>query len=80
METVTPRAQSAAMQPGSTTSGANVITTDNSDWATNCPEYKVTAVQVTPVMQPSVWQKEHQRFDQVQQELLAARTGLAAQE
>ncbi|MFI5712989.1 formate dehydrogenase subunit alpha [Kribbella sp. NPDC051620] len=26
--------------------GANVITTDNSDWATNCPEYKVTAVQV----------------------------------
>jgi formate dehydrogenase major subunit len=28
-------------------SGANVITTDNSDWATNCPEYKVTAVQVT---------------------------------
>ena len=32
-------------------SGANVITTDNSDWATNCPEYKVTAVQVTRVMQ-----------------------------
>ena len=28
-------------------SGANVITTDYSDWATNCPEYKVTAVQVT---------------------------------
>jgi formate dehydrogenase major subunit len=27
-------------------SGANVITTDNSDWATNCPEYKVTAVEV----------------------------------
>ncbi|OJX79369.1 formate dehydrogenase subunit alpha [Magnetospirillum sp. 64-120] len=26
--------------------GANVVTTDNSDWATNCPEYKVTAVQV----------------------------------
>ena len=30
-------------------SGANVITTDNSDWATNCPEFKVTAVQVTRV-------------------------------
>ncbi len=30
-------------------SGANVITTDNSDWATNCPEYKVTAVQATRV-------------------------------
>jgi formate dehydrogenase major subunit len=29
-------------------SGANVVTTENSDWATNCPEYKVTAVQVTP--------------------------------
>jgi formate dehydrogenase major subunit len=32
-------------------SGANVITTDNSDWATNCPEYKVTAVQVQPSTQ-----------------------------
>ena len=29
-------------------SGANVVTTQNSDWATNCPEYKVTAVEVTP--------------------------------
>jgi formate dehydrogenase major subunit len=29
-------------------SGANVVTTENSDWATNCPEYKVTAVQVMP--------------------------------
>jgi formate dehydrogenase major subunit len=28
-------------------SGANVVTTDNSDWATNCPEYKVTAVEVS---------------------------------
>lgn len=26
--------------------GANIVTTENSDWATNCPEYKVTAVQV----------------------------------
>ena len=26
--------------------GANVVTTEHSDWATNCPEYKVTAVQV----------------------------------
>ncbi len=30
-------------------SGANIVTTENSDWATNCPEYKVTAVQVAPV-------------------------------
>ena len=29
-------------------SGANVVTTEESDWATNCPEYKVTAVQVSP--------------------------------
>lgn len=29
-------------------SGTNVVTTDNSDWATNCPEYKVTAVEVRP--------------------------------
>jgi len=51
-------------------SGANVITTDNSDWATNCPEYKVTAVQVTPVSQPSEWQKNHHRFVARQESLL----------
>lgn len=33
-------------------SGANVVTTEYSDWATNCPEYKVTAVQVRPVTAP----------------------------
>jgi predicted molibdopterin-dependent oxidoreductase YjgC len=31
--------------------GANVITTDSSDWATNCPEYKVKAVQMLPILQ-----------------------------
>ena len=36
--------------------GANVITTDFSDWATNCPEYKVTAVQVRRTNRPSDWQ------------------------
>jgi formate dehydrogenase major subunit len=51
-------------------SGANVITTENSDWATNCPEYKVTAVQVTRVSQPSEWQKRHEAFSRQQQELL----------
>ncbi len=51
-------------------SGANVITTDNSDWATNCPEYKVTAVQATRVMQPSAWQKEYKEFSEKQEELL----------
>lgn len=54
-------------------SGANVITTDNSDWATNCPEYKVTAVQVMPVAQPSQWQREYSRFDKLQTELLEKR-------
>ena len=33
-------------------SGANVVTTENSDWATNCPEYKVTAVQVALSVAP----------------------------
>jgi len=51
-------------------SGANVITTDNSDWATNCPEYKVTAVQVTRVSKQSRWQREYRAFAEKQQELL----------
>lgn len=51
-------------------SGANVITTDNSDWATNCPEYKVTAVQVTLCAQPSEWQQRFERRRQQQQGLL----------
>jgi formate dehydrogenase major subunit len=38
---------------------ANVVTTDYSDWATNCPEYKVTAVQVAPSNGPSDWQLQY---------------------
>jgi formate dehydrogenase major subunit len=38
---------------------ANVVTTEFSDWATNCPEYKVTAVQVTPSNGPSGWQEDY---------------------
>ena len=53
-------------------SGANVVTTDNSDWATNCPEYKVTAVQVSRVAQPSEWQRQFTEFDKRQRELLPA--------
>ena len=52
-------------------SGANVITTDNSDWATNCPEYKVTAVQLVRVDEPSAWQMRNAREDKLQQRLLA---------
>jgi len=51
-------------------SGANVVTTDNSDWATNCPEYKVTAVQVSKVTQLSKWQREYEAFSDEQLELL----------
>jgi len=51
-------------------SGANVITTDSSDWATNCPEYKVTAVQVVAVSQPSEWQERFATFDREQRQLL----------
>lgn len=47
-------------------SGANVITTENSDWATNCPEFKVTAVQVTRVNQLSDWQKHYKTFSEAQ--------------
>ena len=47
-----------------------MVTTDNSDWATNCPEYKVTAVQVSRVAQPSEWQRQFTEFDKRQRELL----------
>lgn len=53
-------------------SGANVVTTYSSDWATNCPEYKVTAVQVMRVTQPSQWQKDWSRFHAKQERLLQA--------
>jgi formate dehydrogenase major subunit len=55
---------SERMQPGvvyttfhHAKTGANVITTDYSDWATNCPEYKVTAVQVRKTNRLSDWQE-----------------------
>jgi formate dehydrogenase major subunit len=43
--------------------GANVVTTDNSDWATNCPEYKVTAVEVTVSTQARRAAYEHETAD-----------------
>ena len=39
---------------------ANVVTTEYSDWATNCPEYKVTAVQVSPSNGPTRWQEDYE--------------------
>ena len=40
--------------------GANVVTTDNVDWATSCPEYKVTAVAVAPANHKSDWQMNYE--------------------
>jgi formate dehydrogenase major subunit len=54
-------------------SGANVVTTENSDWATNCPEYKVTAVQVIKVTQPSAWQTRHRELAERQRRIVRAR-------
>jgi formate dehydrogenase major subunit len=54
-------------------SGANVVTTENSDWATNCPEYKVTAVQISLVNHPSEWQENFASFSKEQGELLTNR-------
>ncbi|HWL47466.1 MAG TPA: formate dehydrogenase subunit alpha [Sphingomonadaceae bacterium] len=42
---------------------ANLITTDYTDWATDCPEYKVTAVQVAAANGPSQWQIEHREHN-----------------
>ena len=41
---------------------ANVVTTEYSDWATNCPEYKVTAVQVSPSNGPTAWQAQYEEL------------------
>jgi formate dehydrogenase major subunit len=54
-------------------SGANVVTTENSDWATNCPEYKVTAVEIVKVNHPSEWQKRFHEFTEQQLRLLKGR-------
>jgi formate dehydrogenase major subunit len=60
---------SERMQPGvvyttfhHAVTGANVVTSDYSDWATNCPEYKVTAVQVTPSNGPTEWQEHYEEL------------------
>ncbi len=49
---------------------ANVITTDYSDWATNCPEYKVTAVQVSPSNGPSAWQESYRAHSEASRRIL----------
>ena len=51
---------------------ANVITTDYSDWATNCPEYKVTAVQVGLSNGPSDWQRDYNAQAELSRRILPA--------
>ena len=51
---------------------ANVITTDYSDWATNCPEYKVTAVQISPSNGPSEWQEDYAAQAKLSRRILSA--------
>ena len=51
---------------------ANVVTTDFSDWATNCPEYKVTAVQVSPSNGPSEWQGDYADMAKLSRRILPA--------
>ena len=69
---------SERMQPGvvyttfhHASTGANVITTDYSDWATNCPEYKVTAVQVRRTNRSSAWQEEFARGEETMKRIEA---------
>jgi formate dehydrogenase major subunit len=50
--------------------GANVVTTEYSDWATNCPEYKVTAVQVAPAVHRSEWQHQFEKRAREQGKIL----------
>lgn len=53
---------------------ANVITTEYSDWATECPEYKVTAVEVRPCNTMSEWQKRYLDDRENQQRIAEAET------
>ena len=51
---------------------ANVVTTEFSDWATNCPEYKVTAVQVARANGPTEWQETYRQHAEQSRRILAA--------
>ena len=58
---------------------ANVITTDFSDWATNCPEYKVTAVQISASNGPSDWQEAYEVQARQSRRILPAGAATAAE-
>ena len=77
--TITLRAHiSERMQPGivyttfhHSMTGANVVTTEFSDWATSCPEYKVTAVQVQPAERLSKWQEHYRETKRLTTQILS---------
>jgi formate dehydrogenase major subunit len=56
-------------------SGANVVTTEFSDWATNCPEYKVTAVEVRLAKKLSDWQREYRETQRMTRQILTGAAG-----
>ena len=69
---------SERMQPGvvyttfhHAMSGANVVTTEFTDWATGCPEYKVTAVQVHPAKRISEWQEQYKETKRLTTQILS---------
>ncbi len=55
--------------------GANVVTTEFTDWATGCPEYKVTAVQVSPAKKMSEWQERYRTTRKQTTQILAPAGG-----
>jgi formate dehydrogenase major subunit len=56
-------------------SGANVVTTEFSDWATNCPEYKVTAVEVKLAKKMSEWQQKYKETQRITRQILTGAAG-----
>jgi len=69
---------SERMQPGvvyttfhHAMTGANVVTTEFSDWATSCPEYKVTAVQVQLAKRMSEWQEHYKETKRITTQILS---------
>ena len=77
-EITLPARISERMQPGvvyttfhHAMTGANVVTTEFSDWATSCPEYKVTAVQVQPAKRLSEWQERYKETKRLTTQILS---------
>ncbi len=59
--------------------GANVVTTELSDWATSCPEYKVTAVEVAPANHKSPWQEDFEAVSSKMRKISASATSTPAE-